>query len=605
MPILKSHKLLHTQIDHYRKRRPMFSVPDSPPPSGSLTALYPLDDEEFSASPLSQLEAAPLPYSKVINDPVHGHIELDEYCMQVVDTVQFQRLRDLKQLGSAYFVFPGASHNRFEHSIGVCYMAGVMVSHFQKTQPELNITDNDIKCVKLAGLCHDLGHGPFSHIFDNEFMKEARPDTEWTHEMASEDMLEYLVMDNEHVQIDRDEIRFIKDLIHGRPRTLYPQAKKLFLYEIVANKRNSVDVDKFDYIQRDCLNVGIKTSLDASRLIAFSRVVDNQICLNQKEMFHTRFSLFKRIYTHRVGKAIEYMIRDALLAADAALRISDSVNDMPRYVHITDSIFKEIERSTDPQLAQSRAIIERIRRRELYRFVDEILVPPSLHQELLPSITVPAILACQSPTDHLEPNDVIIEWLKLGYAMKDRNPVDLIKFFSKWQPNVSFHISKDHVSSLIPHSFEEVTCRIFTRDNDKRQKIQTAFRKLLSRVNHETHYQNGLNGASPLTRHLSNGSDASSSGGIMLTGSSTNNPDEMTDPTYTPQQHQISPARLLIRPPEHTTLPFNYSSITKSPARHQRPSIASESGSAPATPKRAAPRNGDSAFVTPKRPCRG
>ena len=69
----------------------------------------------------------------------------------------------------------------------------------------------------------------------------------------------------------------------------------MFLFDIVANKRNSVDVDKFDYIQRDCFNVGLKSSYDPTRLIWYSRVIDDQICFNQKEvynlyeMFHTRF----------------------------------------------------------------------------------------------------------------------------------------------------------------------------------------------------------------------------------------------------------------------------------------------------------------------------
>ncbi|KAI9002319.1 hypothetical protein BC832DRAFT_593626 [Gaertneriomyces semiglobifer] len=447
-----------------------------------------LEDDSYS-SRTPPLPGRPLPYSKVLNDPIHGHIELDEVCMHVIDTPQFQRLRDLKQLGSAYFVFPGAANNRFEHCIGVCHLAGVLVEHLRKVQPELGITDNDVKCVKLAGLCHDLGHGPFSHVFDNEFMKQARPGLHWTHEKASEDLLQYLVDDNEHVNINSEEIRFIKDLIHGAPRGDYPQAKKLFLFDIVANQRNSVDVDKFDYIQRDCHNVGIKTSLDARRLMTFARVIDDQICFNQKEaynlyeMFHTRFSLFKRVYTHKVGKAVEYMLSEALLAADAPLGLSASVDDMRQYMFLTDSILKEIERSSDPQLEKSRAIIKRIRKRDLYRFVDQILVPLHLATEIKASITADAIVACQEAEDHLIADDVIVEWLKLGYAMKDRNPVDNIGFFSKWHPDVKFHVPKEHVSSFIPNDFEEITLRVYARNNDKRQRIQQAFRKLVKQMN--------------------------------------------------------------------------------------------------------------------------
>lgn len=147
----------------------------------------------------------------------------------------------------------------------------------------------------------------------------------------------------------------------------------MFLFDIVANKRNSVDVDKFDYIQRDCFNVGLKSSYDPTRLIWYSRVIDDQICFNQKEvynlyeMFHTRFrwvhscrnyceqnlkplafSLFKRIYTHKVGKAVELMIVDALLAADPFLDISGCIDDPERYANLTDGILREIEKSREP-----------------------------------------------------------------------------------------------------------------------------------------------------------------------------------------------------------------------------------------------------------------
>ena len=106
------------------------------------------------------------------NDAVHGHIALPAVCVAVMDTPQFQRLKDLKQLGGVYYAYSCASHNRFEHSIGTAFLGGKLASRLRDIQPELGITDADVLCVQLAGLCHDLGHGPCSHMFEH-FLESA------------------------------------------------------------------------------------------------------------------------------------------------------------------------------------------------------------------------------------------------------------------------------------------------------------------------------------------------------------------------------------------------------------------------------------------------
>jgi HD superfamily phosphohydrolase len=106
------------------------------------------------------------------NDTIHKSIRFCPLLSEILNTPHLQRLRKLKQLGTSEYTYVNANHTRFEHSCGVAHLAKTILVRIREEQPQLNITDKDIKCVEIAGLCHDLGHGPFSHVFDGEFRKQ-------------------------------------------------------------------------------------------------------------------------------------------------------------------------------------------------------------------------------------------------------------------------------------------------------------------------------------------------------------------------------------------------------------------------------------------------
>ncbi|XP_053386814.1 deoxynucleoside triphosphate triphosphohydrolase SAMHD1-like isoform X2 [Mercenaria mercenaria] len=347
---------------------------------------------------------------KVFNDPIHGNIELHPLCVKIVDTPQFQRLRFIKQLGGAYFVYPGAAHNRFEHSIGVCHLAGRLVRALRDQKSEalkdVEITPVDELCVEVAGLCHDLGHGPFSHLFDKTIIPALRTDKKWAHENGSVDMFRYMLKANDGLlekEFEKEgmtstDLTFIEELIAGHDETSPNKwkykgrtEKKGFLYEIVSNKRNGIDVDKWDYFARDCHMLGIGNNFNHDRCIAFSRVIDvngeRQICFRNKEaanlydMFHTRYLLHNRAYQHKTNNIIEYMISEALVLANDFItypgqngkqrKMSEAIDDMEAYSLLNDSVIYKILESTDPRLEKSKQILLRVLRRDLYKFVGE------------------------------------------------------------------------------------------------------------------------------------------------------------------------------------------------------------------------------------------
>ncbi|KAI0041582.1 HD-domain/PDEase-like protein [Auriscalpium vulgare] len=444
-------------------------------------------------------------------DPIHDYVPFGDHVWGVVDTKHFQRLRSIKQLGTSYYVWSGASHNRFEHSLGVAHLARQMALHLQQAQPELGITDRDVRCVELAGLCHDLGHGPWSHVWDSTFIPRALKGKEWHHEHASEMMFDDMIREYK-LDFPAVDVLFIKALIAGDETRCRTPAEKPFLFEIVANKRNGIDVDKFDYISRDGRAIGEQQNLSLTRLISSARVIENQICYDIKdanqiyEVCYQRFSLHKRIYNHKTVRAIEYMLVDAIMAAEPYMKIAEQIEDPKMYLRLTDNIMPFIERTENPELEEARRIFERVRNRDLYRCVDYKVFDWEDEPSLKVDITAEAIVAeakrlfpdvRTSPTrmieaphdDNISPEDVaeltadhvIVPLSKMHYGMKAQNPLDSIKFYSKTRPNVCANAQKGDLSTLMPRIFGEILLRVYTKEMRFFGIVQAGYRSILER----------------------------------------------------------------------------------------------------------------------------
>eukprot|EP00941_MAST-03F_sp_MAST-3F-sp1_P002209 g2209.t1 len=414
-------------------------------------------------------------------------------------------------VGGTYNVFPGACHQRFEHSLGVAHLASIFLNQLCLRQPELEVSEEEKLCVSLAGLCHDLGHGVLSHFFEG-FICRIRGEAGWKHEHASVAMLTHLIERNElkpyfdQYGITDDHIHLVQEIIFGSPAdspTSWnwrgPPAGKEFLFEIVANHRTSIDVDKFDYFARDCHQLGIPKTFDASRLMKFSKVVvmdgKSEIAYHKKEawniyeLFHCRYSLHKRAYQHRVAGVIELMFQDVLELAEPFLTvpgknnvpttIGDAIDDMKAYTALTDYIFKRIEFSTENKLQPARDLLYRIHRRNLYAFVGEqVLAPGDIFSNDFMNEIKSFLLKDSSL---LSEDNIIIRANRFDFGMKDKNPVERVHFYQSKKPmpmgvstalsEPAFKIEGKHISHLRPVIYQEIYVRVYCKKNDDKRLI--------------------------------------------------------------------------------------------------------------------------------------
>ena len=239
-----------------------------------------------------------------IKDPVLGYVYITEAEKQVIDSYPVQRLRRLRQLAGAEYVYPGANHTRFEHSVGVMHLAGLTAENPYLSQL---FSEEEYQTIRIAALLHDVGHGPFSHIFEHLLVKFLHK----THE----DLNVWIVQRSELKDII-GSIGFDPDLMAKLSVGWLNKPGKAFLDQII---RSAVDVDKLDFVVRDTYHTGAQYGyVDVFRLIQTLDVLDQNLAvdlgaLSALESFVlARIESFRSIYYHRVARAAQLMLAMAM-----------------------------------------------------------------------------------------------------------------------------------------------------------------------------------------------------------------------------------------------------------------------------------------------------
>ena len=391
---------------------------------------------------------------KYFQDSIHGNIKLSELAVSIIDTYEYQRLKNIKQLGSVFYVFHTASHTRFEHSIGVAYLGRLMIEKIRINHKELNITYSDILNVEIAGLCHDLGHGPFSHLFDS-FLEKVFPNNKLNkHEERSCLLLE-LIVKKYNLEISDNDLNEIKNMINPDNTK-----KNNFKYQIINNKINGIDVDKIDYLIRDSYYIGTNFGINFFRFLDNFKVINNEIYFLEKELFNIyelfniRFRFHKQIYGHKVVRKIDAMILDIFYLLYKSnsnyIKMSNILeNNLEFFCLFTDNILNIVEfvskniEINNKSINDAYKIIKRINNRDLYNIIKKPDNIKSLEKEYL--------------SNHYSISNVIN-----GYIIEN-HPLWFVKIYNK-DGIVSFNDRKLMISELIGNNFYENYFIIFKKN---------------------------------------------------------------------------------------------------------------------------------------------
>jgi HD superfamily phosphohydrolase len=334
-----------------------------------------------------------------INDPIHGFIGLTDLESRIIDSEPYQRLRRIKQLSGAHYVYPTAEHTRFGHCIGAMFLAGLTG---RRLFNKLGLGEDTLQEVRLAGLLHDIGHGPFSHVFEEPLIERRK--------MNHEDVTEWIIKESELGDTIEDAgIRKerIANLIRGR-RIIKNDS---IVSGIVAGQ---VDADKMDYLIRDSFYCGVNYGLvDIHRLI-------NSLEVSKKNELHfdiaargaleaflvARYEMFLNVYYHKTVRSVEVMLIKLITAADRVLDLT-AFSTPEEFLALDDvSLISQI-RSIDPKESddarEAAKMVELLDSRILYKSAFEKVVPA---EEVI--VDVPTLPSVPYNPHQLNPMEISI-----------------------------------------------------------------------------------------------------------------------------------------------------------------------------------------------------
>ena len=253
---------------------------------------------------------------KIVNDPVYGFINIPtELIFDLIEHPYYQRLRRIKQLGMAEYVYPGALHTRFHHALGAMHLMNEALVTLRSRGHE--ISNEELEAAQIAILLHDVGHGPFSHVLESIILNHI------PHEQIS-----FLMMEELNKELG-GALTLAIEMFTGK-------YERKFFTQLISSQ---LDVDRMDYLNRDSFFTGVREgSIGADRILKMLDIVDNQLVVEQKGIYSienfltARRLMYWQVYLHKTSICAETMLIQVIRRARELIRAGEKVFATPPFM---------------------------------------------------------------------------------------------------------------------------------------------------------------------------------------------------------------------------------------------------------------------------------
>lgn len=274
--------------------------------------------------------------SKIINDPVHGFISIPGgFIYELIEHPFFQRLRYVKQLGLSEYVYPGATHSRFQHSLGALHLMVLALETLRNKGIE--ISSEEEEAAMAAILLHDIGHGPFSHALEYFLVEEA------SHEALSLAVMQRL----------NREFKGKLDLAISMFTANYERA---FFHDLISSQ---IDMDRLDYLVRDTYYSGVvEGSVGSGRIIKMINVKDGRLVVEEKGIYSiekfliARRLMYWQVYMHKTVVSAERLLINIIIRAKELLSRGESLNSSPSLKYFLINHLSEVSASDSGSISE-------------------------------------------------------------------------------------------------------------------------------------------------------------------------------------------------------------------------------------------------------------